>query len=87
MLQSPGNHALAAASMKTPRAFIELTQPAHRRFSMNLILLVVLAFLLFGGGYGMTYGGWGGSGYAHYGYGGFGLGTILLIVFLVLLLR
>jgi len=54
---------------------------------MNLILLVVLAFLLFGGGYGMTYGGWGGSGYAHYGYGGFGLGTILLIVFLVLLLR
>jgi hypothetical protein len=54
---------------------------------MNLILLLVLVFLLFGGGYGFTYGGWGGGTYGTYGYGGFGLGTVLLIVLLVMFLR
>ena len=54
---------------------------------MNLIVLLILAFLLFGGGVGMTYGGWGGATYGHYGYGGIGLGTILVIVLIVTMLR
>jgi hypothetical protein len=54
---------------------------------MGLILLIILIVLLFGGGYGTTYRGWGGDGYRRYGRGGFGLGTILLIVLIVLLLR
>jgi hypothetical protein len=54
---------------------------------MGLIILILLVVLLFGGGLGTTYGGWGGAGYGHYGYGGIGLGTILLIVLLFMLFR
>jgi hypothetical protein len=54
---------------------------------MGLVLLIVLIVLLFGGGFGTTYGVWGGPAYYGYGYGGFGLGTILLIVLIILLLR
>jgi hypothetical protein len=52
---------------------------------MGLVLLIILIVLLFGGGFGTTYGVWGGP--VYYGYGGFGLGTVLLIVLIVLLLR
>ena len=51
---------------------------------MGLILLLVILVVLFGGGgfYGMN-AGWG----PHYGYGGIGIGTILVVVLIVLLLR
>jgi hypothetical protein len=55
--------------------------------NMGLIVLILLIILLFGGGLGTTFGGWGGPEYGHYGYGGVGLGTILLIVLIVMLLR
>ncbi len=55
--------------------------------AVGLILLISLVVLLFGGGLGTTFGGWGGADYGHYGYGGIGLGTILLIVLIVMLLR
>jgi hypothetical protein len=51
------------------------------------VLLIILIVLLFGGGFGSTYRGWGGDRYRHYGRGGIGLGTILLIVLIVLLLQ
>lgn len=54
---------------------------------MFLILLIVLIVLLLGGGAGVHRGGWGGPRYRNYGTGGIGLGTILLIVLIVLLLR
>ena len=54
---------------------------------MGLILLIVLVILLFGGGLGTHFGGWGGPAYQSYGMGGIGLGGLLLIVLVVLLLR
>jgi hypothetical protein len=54
---------------------------------VGLILLIVLIVILFGGGLGTTFGGWGGGGYGHFGYGGIGIGTILLIVLVVMLLQ
>jgi len=51
---------------------------------MGLILVILLLFILFGGGLGTRYGGWGGPAYAPYGLGGIGLGGILLLILLVM---
>ena len=50
---------------------------------MNLLLIIIVLFLLFGGGFG-TYHAWGNYGPA-YG-GGIGIGTILVILLVVWLL-
>jgi hypothetical protein len=52
----------------------------------NLLIVIIIICLLFGTG--SRFGGWGGPVYSHYlGFGGWGLGTILIIVLIVMLLR
>ncbi len=51
----------------------------------TLLIVLVVFFLL--GGFGATLGGWGGGAYSQYGMGGIGLGTFLVCVLIVLLVR
>jgi hypothetical protein len=51
-----------------------------------LIILIGLAILFLGGGYGYRTGYWGGTPNYGYGNGGIGLGTVLIIILVVLFL-